>query len=405
MSFHGELEHLPIVDVIQLINSSRKSGLLTVSGRKGESQLVFKDGFIVSASHLNNSVRIGQLLVDMGLISQEQLEQGLKKQQLDGDARKPLAITLIEMELVQEKDAYKGLQHLIEMTIVEILTWKKGKFTLEHHVEVADSEFRYYPEKMDHEVNLNTQSILMDALRIFDERKRDGLIDDDSEESEAMAAIVEELISVDDLGLSEIDQITARLPQAFSGAAEFDPMSFQRARITEIAPHLSESDKEKLASLLASHTHAPGVDSVSETSLPPVVIFSSDSLLIYTLEVLSRSFGVDLKPCGSAEEFEAQAQSVVKNGTVLRTIIDAPSSIGNGACKSVLDLQKNLSKRFEGIIMVQLEQGQGIGFTLDSYRCGVRTVLPKPCLQSGSDSFTDDYIGLINFLPEHVLNC
>ena len=95
MSFTGELEHLPIVDVIQLLNSSRKSGLLTVKGRKGESQLVFKDGYIVSASHLNNSVRIGKLLVDTGKISQEQLEQGLKKQQLDGAARKPLAITLI----------------------------------------------------------------------------------------------------------------------------------------------------------------------------------------------------------------------------------------------------------------------------------------------------------------------
>src|SRR5689334_3020144 len=112
MAFTGELEHLPIVDVIQLINSSRKSGLLSVKGRKGESQLVFKDGYIVSASHLNNSVKIGQVLVDMGMLTQEQLEQGLKKQQIDGDARKPLAITLIDMGLVTEKDAYKALQHL-----------------------------------------------------------------------------------------------------------------------------------------------------------------------------------------------------------------------------------------------------------------------------------------------------
>ena len=401
MSFAGELEHLPIVDVIQLLNSSRKSGLLTVKGRKGESQLVFKDGYIVSATHLNNSVRIGQLLVDMGMISQDQLEQGLKKQQLDGEARKPLAITLIEMELLNERDAYKGLQQLIEMTIVEILTWKTGKFILEHHVEVADSEFRYYPEKMSHEVNLNTQSILMDALRIFDERKRDGLIDDESDESEAMAAIVEELISVDDLGLSEIDHITAKLPQAFSGAAEFDPASSQRTRITELAPQLPEADKEKLASFLARHTLPPGAE---EMSLPPLVIISSDSLLIHSLTVLSRSLGLDLKAFGSAEEFVLQSQSVLKNGAAVRMIIDAPAA-GNGAFKLVLDLQKSFSNRFQGIIMIQLEQGQGISFTLDSYRCGVKTVLPKPFLQGGPSSAADDFIRLIDFLPEYLLHC
>jgi len=401
MSFAGELEHLPIVDVIQLLNSSRKSGLLTVKGRKGESQLVFKDGYIVSATHLNNSVRIGQLLVDMGMISQDQLEQGLKKQQLDGEARKPLAITLIEMELLNERDAYKGLQQLIEMTIVEILTWKTGKFILEHHVEVADSEFRYYPEKMSHEVNLNTQSILMDALRIFDERKRDGLIDDESDESEAMAAIVEELISVDDLGLSEIDHMTANLPQAFSGAAELDPLSFQRARIAELAPQLQEADKEKLVSLLARHALPPGAEDIS---LPPLVIISSDSLLIHVLGVLSRSLGADLKAFGSAQEFEAQSQSVLKGETVLRAIIDAPPA-GNGALKSVLDLQKKLSSRFQGAVMIQLEQGQGIGFVLDSYRCGVKTVLPKPFLQGGPSSAADDFIRLIDFLPEYLLHC
>jgi hypothetical protein len=402
MSFSGELEHLPIVDVIQLINSSRKSGLLTVRGRKGESQLVFKDGYIVGASHLDNSVRIGQLLVDTGMITHDQLEQGLRKQQLDGETRKPLAITLIEMELLDEKDAYKGLQQLIEMTIVEILTWKKGKFTLEHEVEVADSEFRYYPEKMSHEVNLNTQSILMDALRIFDEKKRDGLIDDEVDESEAMAAIVEELISVDDLGLSEIDHITSRLPQAFSGAAVFDPVSLQRTRIAELAPQLPEADREKLAALLAGHTLPPGAE--QEGALLPLVIISSDSLLIHTLRVLSRSSGADLKAFGSVEEFAAQVQAVLKNGTVLRTIIDAPPA-GNGALKSVLDLQKTLSSRFKGAIIVQLEQGQGLGFTLDSYKSGVRTVLPKPSLQAGSSSAADDFIGLVNFLPGHILNC
>ena len=188
MAFTGDLEHLPIVDVIQLMNSTRKSGVLTVKGRKGESQLVFKDGYIVSASHLNNSVRIGQVYVEKKMISPEQLEQGMQKQQLDGGNRRPLAITLIEMGFLSEDDAYAGLQQLIEMTVVEILTWKRGKFTLDHLTDIIDCSFKYYPERMNHEINVNTQGILMDALRIFDEKVRDGLIDDEPEEPPAAGA-------------------------------------------------------------------------------------------------------------------------------------------------------------------------------------------------------------------------
>ena len=40
MSFNGDLEHFPIIDIIQLLHGTRKSGILRLSGEKGESQLV-----------------------------------------------------------------------------------------------------------------------------------------------------------------------------------------------------------------------------------------------------------------------------------------------------------------------------------------------------------------------------
>ncbi|HEY6839407.1 MAG TPA: DUF4388 domain-containing protein, partial [Geobacteraceae bacterium] len=114
-SFTGELEHLPIVDVIQLLRWSKKSGILRVAGRKGESQLVFKDGCIVSANHLNGSVRIGKILVDLRIISKATLAQALQAQLRAGKERKPLIVTLIEKGAVKEADAYRGLEHLIEL--------------------------------------------------------------------------------------------------------------------------------------------------------------------------------------------------------------------------------------------------------------------------------------------------
>ena len=62
------------------------------------------------------------------------------------------------------------------MTIVEVLTWTEGTFELDVDTSVISDEYRYIPEKLKLELNLNTQNVLMDALRIYDEKKRDGTL-------------------------------------------------------------------------------------------------------------------------------------------------------------------------------------------------------------------------------------
>lgn len=214
MSFNGDLEYLPIVDVIQLLHASRKSGILRVKSRKGESQLVFKDGYVVSANHLNNTVRIGKILVDLSIITPAGLERGLQLQKEAGRERQPLIVTLIEQGLVKEQDAYKGLEQLIEMTVVEILTWRKGTFTLEVLPKPVADEYRYYPERINREINVDTQSVLMDALRIFDEKMRDGeLAEEDVSEDDLLPEEEGPLISVEDLGLADLDRLGKKGPE------------------------------------------------------------------------------------------------------------------------------------------------------------------------------------------------
>lgn len=386
MAFAGDLEHLPIVDVIQLMNSTRKSGILSIKGRKGESQLIFKDGYIVSASHLNNSVRIGQVLVEMNLVSSQQIELGLQKQQSDRENRRPLAITLIDMEILKEQDAYKALQHLIEITIVEILTWKSGKFTLDHLKDVIDCDFRYYPEKMNHEINVNTQSILMDALRVFDEKKRDGLILEEQDEPEAEEQSLDEIISVDDLGLTEIDHLSAQLPKAFSGVAPFDPLALQRNKITELAPDLPESEREKLVAMLARYTKEdlPGKSSAADRS--GVIIYSLDKLLRHALDTVLTDSDASTLSVASEEELEkALGDSLERKASWL--LIDAP-------------LKSPALAGNSRIRMIQLVPKDDIRSALDAYRQGAAAVVPRPV--NGQGEFIEEFILLLEFLPEYI---
>ena len=83
MAFTGELEQLHIVDIIQLLNTTRKSGALFVKGSNGESRIIFSNGYIVGANHLNR-VRIGTVLVKLNAITIEDLKQALEVQKRQG---------------------------------------------------------------------------------------------------------------------------------------------------------------------------------------------------------------------------------------------------------------------------------------------------------------------------------
>jgi hypothetical protein len=385
MAFKGDLKHLPIVDVIQLLNSTGKSGVLAVKGRKGESQLIFKDGYIVSASHLNNSVRIGAVLVEMGFVSTRQIEQGLQKQQSDGGNRRPLAITLIEMDILSEQDAYNALQRLIEMTVVEILTWKSGTFTLDYLKDSIDCNFKYYPEKMNHEVNVNTQGILMDALRIFDEKMRDGLIEDELDEP-AVESSAEDLVSVDDLGLADIDRISAKLPQAFSAVASFDPAVFQRNKLGALQADLSDADRERLVTMLARYTKESVIEQSAADDGPRVVIFSSDKLLLHGLMTVLTNFGAQPVAVMTEEELETVLEKQADT-KVSWLIIDAP-------------VKKTKLARNSQLCTFQLLPKDVFRAALHAYRQGVAAVVPRPSY--GQENFIEEFILLLEFMPEFI---
>ncbi len=227
MAFSGDLEHLSIVDVIQLLHSTRKTGTLKVQGRKGEISVAFNDGYMVGATHYEKSTRIGTILTEAGVINNETLQKALSIQEQAGVNRKPLIATLLENALADNNAAYRALEALIELSIVEILTWKKGSFALHVDEILVCDEFRYFPENLNEELTLPTEHVLMDALRIFDEKMRDGLLqmEDDLVETAPEKPVPAEtsfILSADDLGLGALDDIKRKLP-AFHEAIKDQP--------------------------------------------------------------------------------------------------------------------------------------------------------------------------------------
>ena len=267
MPLTGELENLPIVDVIQLIHSTRKSGILTVYSRRGEGQLIFNNGYIVSAIHSNEDLKIGKILLEKGIISESELNQALATQQTNDSTAAPLISILHEQCEISRDDAYNALETLIELTLVEMISWTRGVFTLETEDIVMPDDYKYLPKDFQN-INLDTQMVLMDALRIFDEKVYAGEIEISDEPFEGEipgvntqtstsqdTGIMGIDLSDDILGLSGLDQLERKKPRTFEVLDTFDPFDIHRQSIVQALPSIAEEEQQKLVSFLSEFKH------------------------------------------------------------------------------------------------------------------------------------------------------
>lgn len=429
MSFTGDLEHLPIVDVIQLLHSTRKSGTLTVEGNNRQSQLVFDQGYIVSANHSNLSVRIGQILVEMNAISQDARVKALSDQQAAGAERKPLVATLIESGQLTKEDAFRGLEILIEMTIVEILTWNNGTFTLDLDNNVISDEYRYFPEKCQQEINLNTQNILMDALRIYDEKVRDGELtaeifsdeqsnarphqaqpastkrdqqDPDLEEVTEEAFVIDDeepavsTVSAADLGLDGLDDLEPKIPGVFASLKDRDEAENHRQIIHQYLPDLCEQDQERMVAFLkgyANPDNGTGTEHAPDVRRQAVVLFSQDPFTRHTATTACRHAG--LMSFSSHDESDLEPiidQSLTKN-IIPVLVLDGPDDTPEGfSTKQLTALRQRVRLQYPQIPLVQMASPDRYLFLLQALKDGANAILPKPVPDPKSATFVEEMI-------------
>jgi len=402
MSFTGDLEHLPIVDVIQLLHATKKSGTLSVRGRKGESQLVFDGGYIVSANHLNDSVRIGKILVDIRAISREDLSQTLQDQKKAGEDRKPLIAMLIERGAVDKAKAFKALEVLIGMTIVEILTWETGTFSLDVDSLRISDEYRYFPEKLNQEILLNTQNVLMDALRIYDEKKRDGELteeewdDEPPAAAEAPTAAEEEeswSLSADDLGLGDLDRLERKIPGVFSSIEDLDPEEVLRQKLRTSFPELSAEEVEQFLDFLKKFSGRAGADAVARVEARAVILFSSDQLLIHAVTTVCKHDGLPVFSTNEEQDLDHIINQSLMKKIAPVLILDFPAGRAEGEGNAAaVELRRQRMEKYPQMTIVQLAAPPDYAFTLQAIADGVRSVLPRPLRQARTQTFVADTI-------------
>ncbi|MDD2272547.1 MAG: DUF4388 domain-containing protein [Desulfuromonadaceae bacterium] len=399
MSFNGDLEHFPLVDVIQMLHMTSKTGVLYLKSPKGESQLVFHEGFFVSANHLNNSVRIGKVLVDMDAITTEQLNLALLEQQEAGKKRKPLIATLIEQGTIDKETAFNGLEKLIEMTIVEVLTWASGTFSLDVATASVCDEYRYFPEKLQQDILLNAQGVLMESLRIYDEKMRDGTLSkiffaEEASGDAASSAPVSDSqeITADLLGLDTLDTITRKIPDVFIGLKDHDPVDEHRQAVTKALPETTVDQQERLVSYLTKLSASPTADST-----PPVtaiILLTQDQLLSHAITTVCKHENLFVFASDEELGLDIVIEQSLSRDLHPVLIIDIPHD-SNGVQSLGLMRQKTSAYPQVSILFAACcEAWRAI--SMEALGAGTRAIIPRPCKRCHEDSYVTQMLTFLS---------
>lgn len=174
MSLVGRLEDLALPDIFQIVSLSKKTGALIITGKEGRGVVVFKNGQVIQAAADFVKEDIGEILLSGEIIKKKDLDLAMEvKKMLPED--KSIEEVLIEMGLISKETLEEVNRHRIEDIVYRLLLWEDGEFSFE--LGEGDLKERV---KMNHlgyplQYGMSPEYLIMESTRLYDERRKEGI--------------------------------------------------------------------------------------------------------------------------------------------------------------------------------------------------------------------------------------
>jgi len=165
MAIEGPLRELGLHDVFQLLDLSRKTGVLRISSqlRSNDGTVYFDRGAVVYAEIRSNPQRLGEVLLRAGKVTESDLEQARVQQEKDGRRRR-FGRVLVDMGAITERELERQVEFHIEETVFELMSWREGLFSF------TEGSLEGLPS--DVAVRIPVEKLLMEGARRIDEWSR-----------------------------------------------------------------------------------------------------------------------------------------------------------------------------------------------------------------------------------------
>jgi hypothetical protein len=151
----GDAGGFPVSDLIAFLSQSHWSGVLRIHTAGGERSVALKDGEVRGAASEDAADRLSEVLVRLGLASRASVDEALRDVPPSKVGR-----ALVDKGVLQAHQLWAAVSHQVSDIFHAIVLAREGVFVL------VDQDF---DERLASNVQLSTQSLLMDAIRKIDE--------------------------------------------------------------------------------------------------------------------------------------------------------------------------------------------------------------------------------------------
>jgi hypothetical protein len=165
MPIEGPLREFGVHDVFQLLDMSRKTGMLRVTSelKDDEGRVYFVDGRVVHAEVKSRPIGIEDLLLQTGKISPGDIDRA-RGLMTEHGKEGSLTEIFIEVGAVGVSELEPLLRQRLEGVVFEVMSWREGFFSFEE---------RPIPEVPSAErIPMPTESLVMERARRIDEWSR-----------------------------------------------------------------------------------------------------------------------------------------------------------------------------------------------------------------------------------------
>src|SRR5512134_2765683 len=160
MSLRGDLRTTPLPDVLQWVATGHKTGTLHVERRSVQKRIILRDGSVYSSWSNDPRESLGQFLIRMRFVTEEQLFRVLLAQEEKG---RLLGSILVADGLLGEDDLKRALKAKAEETVFDLFLWPSGQF------EFREGEF---PSDILITFESPVTPVILEGIRRVDEWQR-----------------------------------------------------------------------------------------------------------------------------------------------------------------------------------------------------------------------------------------
>lgn len=163
MALRGNLKDFSLPDVFQLVQLSKKTGVLRIKRADAEGSIWFRDGEVFFAQSDWNREPLGQRLVNAGRITPSALAKAIEVRSREPEGGRRLGQILVDEGYITQPVLEAFVQEQIQDTIFDLMRWDEGEF-----------DFEILPEVVEEDIGLSVsiENIVMEGSRRIEEWNR-----------------------------------------------------------------------------------------------------------------------------------------------------------------------------------------------------------------------------------------